>query len=112
FRVGKVGEQERPGRPESVGDRSGTARAVKGRADHMRTTTTTAPVWSRGAVARILLGWAAVTAMFLAGPGPDDRFAAPILALLLCGIVVVIVLCASGVVTQAEQLARRLGEPY
>jgi len=78
----------------------------------MRTTTTTAPVWSRGAVARILLGWAAVTAMFLAGPGPDDRFAAPILALLLCGIVVVIVLCASGVVTQAEQLARRLGEPY
>lgn len=82
------------------------------RADHMSTTITTAPVWTRGAGARILLGWAAVTAMFLAGPDPGDRVAAPILALLLGGLVAVIVLCAFGVVEQAEQLARRLGEPY
>lgn len=78
----------------------------------MSTTITTAPVWTGGAVARILLGWAAVTAMLVAGPGPDDPVATPILYLLLAGLIAVIVVCAFGVVEQAEQLARRLGEPY
>ncbi len=64
------------------------------------------------AVVRLILGWGAVLALILAG----DLLAAPVPGPLLVGalaaIVGVILVCAFGVVHEAEHLARRLGDPY
>lgn len=69
-------------------------------------------VLTPAALTRIALGWAAFVALafvrpLLVGPLPGTA-----LALLLVAIVAVIIVCAFGVVTQAEHLARRLGDPY
>ncbi|WP_338027698.1 hypothetical protein [Brachybacterium avium] len=69
-------------------------------------------VLTRGALTRLLLGWAAVGAMTPAAPLLDGALSPLVLALLLVAIVVVIVVAAGGVVQQAEALARRLGDPY
>src|SRR5699024_2592613 len=61
---------------------------------------------------QLLLGWGAVLTMFLARPMLDGPIATPMLFGILAAIVVVIVICAFGVVTHAEHLARRLGDPY
>ncbi|MDN6329079.1 MAG: calcium:proton antiporter [Brachybacterium sp.] len=69
-------------------------------------------VLTRGAVGRLLLGWAAVGALALAAPLLAAPLPSPALALVLAAIVAVIVIAAGGVVQQAEALARRLGDPY
>lgn len=67
---------------------------------------------TRGAVARLVLGWAAVGALALAAPLLAAPLPSPVLALVLAAIIAVIVVAAGGVVHQAEALARRLGDPY
>src|SRR5699024_1635657 len=49
----------------------------------------------------------AATQHLLAPPVPGIT-----LALVLAGVVAIITVCSFGVVTQAEQLARRMGDPY
>src|SRR5690625_2007068 len=61
---------------------------------------------------RVIIGWLAVlilaiTQQFLAPPVPGV-----ILVLVLAGVVVIISICSFGVVTQAEKLAQRMGDPY
>lgn len=63
-------------------------------------------------ILRLLLGWGAYLALSLAQPLLEGHLPAAALAALLAGIIVVILVCASGVVEQAEHLAHRLGDPY
>ena len=63
-------------------------------------------------ILRLLLGWGAYLALSLAQPLLEGHLPAAALAALLAGIIVVILVCASGVVEQAEHLAQRLGDPY
>ena len=69
-------------------------------------------VLTRGALARLLLGWAAVGALTLMAPLLAEPLPSPVLALLLAAIIAIIVVAAGGVVQQAEALAHRLGDPY
>jgi len=69
-------------------------------------------VLTRGAVGRLLLGWASVAVLALASPLLEGHLPSPVLALVLAGIVAVVVVAAGGVVQQAEALAHRLGDPY
>ncbi|HWV48918.1 MAG TPA: calcium:proton antiporter [Microbacterium sp.] len=62
--------------------------------------------------AQLLLGWGAFLALLAAEPLMSRPLSAPALLILLSGIVLVIVLCAFGVVAHAEHLAHRLGDPY
>ena len=78
----------------------------------MAITTLVRSVLTPGAVFRLLLGWGTVGAVLLAGPFLSGPLAAPMLLLLLAGIIAVIVVCAFGVVAEAEHLAHRLGDPY
>ncbi|MBQ0825545.1 calcium:proton antiporter [Streptomyces tagetis] len=64
------------------------------------------------AVFRPVLGWGAFLTVLFAAPALAGPLPTPVLWAVLAGIVAVIVVCAFGVVTQAEHLARRLGEPY
>lgn len=61
---------------------------------------------------RALLGWGAVAALWLIRPLLTTPMPAVGLVVGLAAIVGVIIVCAFGVVTQAEALARRLGDPY
>lgn len=63
-------------------------------------------------LARIALGWGTFLAVVLAHPLLAAPAPAPVLIVALVVIVVVILVCAFGVVTQAEALAHRLGDPY
>lgn len=63
-------------------------------------------------LARIVLGWGAVGGLSLTGPLLAAPVPAPLLILALGIIIAVILVCAFGVVKQAEALARRLGDPY
>lgn len=63
-------------------------------------------------IVRIVLGWAAFAALILAQPLLAGHLPTPVLFLVLTAIVGVIIVCAGGVVTQAEHLAHRLGDPY
>lgn len=68
-------------------------------------------VLTPGAIGRIVLGWAAVIALLVAGPAIAD--ASPVVTWILLGVVVAVILVAAfGVVYQAEELAHRLGDPY
>ncbi|WFP16142.1 calcium:proton antiporter [Citricoccus muralis] len=71
-------------------------------------------VLTRGALARLALGWGAFALLLFAGPLLGDAAGLSTLALftVLLAIIGVIVVCAFGVVTQAEHLAHRLGDPY
>jgi Ca2+:H+ antiporter len=75
-------------------------------ASHLRTVATPS------AIGRIALGWGAFTALLLARPTLAGPLPTPLLFGILAAIVAVIVICAFGVVTQAEHLAHRLGDPY
>ncbi|MGO2747966.1 calcium:proton antiporter [Microbacterium sp.] len=63
-------------------------------------------------IVRIALGWSAFGALLLATPLLSPPVPAPLLITALVSIVAVILVCAFGVVRQAEALARRLGDPY
>jgi len=64
------------------------------------------------ATLRLALGWSAFLALLLAAPLLAGPLPTGVLWLVLTAIVAVIVACAFGVVTEAEHLARRLGDPY
>lgn len=63
-------------------------------------------------LARIVLGWGTFLAVVLAHPLLAAPAPAAVLIVALVVIVAVILVCAFGVVTQAEALAHRLGDPY
>ncbi|WP_209370726.1 calcium:proton antiporter [Brevibacterium renqingii] len=64
------------------------------------------------AIIRLVLGWGAFIAIQLTGSLLDPPVAGPVLVTALVVIVAVILVCAFGVVTEAEHLAGRLGDPY
>lgn len=63
-------------------------------------------------IARIVLGWVAVALLSLASGFLAGSLSMPLVFALLALIVGVIIVCSGGVVTQAEHLAHRLGDPY
>jgi len=63
-------------------------------------------------IVRIVLGWGAFVALLIAHPLLTAPVPAPLLIVALAAIVAVILVCAFGVVKQAEALAHRLGDPY
>lgn len=63
-------------------------------------------------IVRIVLGWGAFGALLVAHPLLEAPVPAPLLIVALGVIVAVILICAFGVVKQAEALAHRLGDPY
>ncbi|MGI6878674.1 calcium:proton antiporter [Microbacterium sp. gxy059] len=69
-------------------------------------------VLSPRAIAAAGLGWGSVIALAVVGPQRPDLLAGPAIAGLLAIVVAVVVVCAFGVVAQAERLARLLGDPY
>ncbi len=99
-----------PGRPvrHHFTSRDGPAELVSSvpHTSSLRTVLTPAVVF------RIVLGWAAFLALTLAQPLLGGHLPTPVLFLVLAAIVAVIIVCAGGVVTQAEHLAHRLGDPY
>lgn len=78
----------------------------------MRTASTPRTVVTPTVLARSGLGWGAVLATALARPLLAQPLPGPALVALLAAIVAVILVCAWGVVGEAEHLARRLGDPY
>ncbi len=78
----------------------------------MRTASTPRTVITSAVLARVGLGWGAVLATALARPLLAQPLPGPALVALLAAIVAVILVCAWGVVGEAEHLARRLGDPY
>jgi Ca2+:H+ antiporter len=63
-------------------------------------------------IVRIALGWGAYVLVLLAHPLLAAPVAAPLLIVALGVIIGMILVCAFGVVKQAEALAHRLGDPY
>lgn len=72
----------------------------------------TASVLTRVAILRLVLGWGSALVLTLLGPLLAGPMPTPALLALLAAVVAVIVVCAFGVVVEAEHLARRLGDPY
>lgn len=64
------------------------------------------------AILRLILGWGAFIALQLTGSLLTPPVAMPLLVTALIVIIAVILICAFGVVTEAEHLANRLGDPY
>ncbi|HCG55628.1 MULTISPECIES: calcium:proton antiporter [Brevibacterium] len=64
------------------------------------------------AILRLILGWGAFVALLFVGPLLTPPVPGPLLVTALIIIVGVILVCAFGVVHEAEHLARRLGDPY
>jgi len=69
-------------------------------------------VLTRTALVRLVLGWGSFVALIAFAPLLEGELPTPVLWLLLAAIIVVIAVCAFGVVTEAEHLAHRLGDPY
>lgn len=67
---------------------------------------------TRTDVLRVALGWGAVVALLALHPLLAPPVPGPLLIVALLAIVAVILVCAFGVVKQAEALAHRLGDPY
>jgi Ca2+:H+ antiporter len=67
---------------------------------------------TRADVLRVALGWGAFVAVLVLHPLLAPPVAGPLLVVALVAIVAVILVCAFGVVQQAEALAHRLGDPY
>ncbi|GAA1671651.1 calcium:proton antiporter [Citricoccus zhacaiensis] len=59
-----------------------------------------------------MLGWVAFLALTLAKPVLDGHLPTLLLFAVLAAIVAVIIVCAVGVVNEAEHLAHRIGDPY
>ena len=69
-------------------------------------------VLTRSAVVRLVLGWGTFIGLLFAGPLLEPPVPALRLIAALAVVVGVILVCAFGVVREAEHLARRLGDPY
>ena len=69
-------------------------------------------VFTPTAILQLVIGWAGVLLFRIGSALFQPPQATLPLAALLAGIVAVIICAAFGVVTQAEHLARRLGDPY
>lgn len=69
-------------------------------------------ILSPAALLRIALGWGGFLVLAAAGPLLAAPMTTAALLAVLIAVVAVIVVCAFGVVTQAEHLAHRLGDPY
>jgi Ca2+:H+ antiporter len=69
-------------------------------------------VLTRTAITRLVLGWGSFLLLLALVPSPAGPLSAWPLWLMLAGIVAVIAVSAFGVVTEAEHLAHRLGDPY
>lgn len=82
----------------------------------MSTTTATPSVFKTvltpTALVKLALGWGSVLALVLGGNAIDGDLPTPVLFTILGLIVAVILVAASGVVTEAEHLAEKLGDPY
>lgn len=78
----------------------------------MPATSTLRSILPRPAIVKLSVGWGGVVLMVLGRSLVSDQPHALAIALVLAAIVAVIITCAFGVVTQAEALARRLGDPY
>lgn len=63
-------------------------------------------------IVRVALGWGAFLAVLLLHPVLVAPVPGPVLVVALGAIIAVILVCAFGVVKQAEALAHRLGDPY
>jgi Ca2+:H+ antiporter len=63
-------------------------------------------------IVRVVLGWGAFAALLVLHPMLAAPVAGPVLIVALGAIIAVILVCAFGVVKQAEALAHRLGDPY
>lgn len=70
------------------------------------------PFVTRTDLFRVALGWGAFAVLAAVGPRLAAPVAAPVLIVALAAIIAVIIVCAFGVVGQAEALAHRLGDPY
>lgn len=69
-------------------------------------------IFTRSAIIRLILGWGAFVALMLSGSLLDPPVPTPLLVGALVIIIAVILVCAFGVVHEAEHLAHRLGDPY
>lgn len=69
-------------------------------------------VLTRSAIVRLVLGWGSFVLLLTLGPLLSGPLPTIMLWLALAAIVAVIVVCAFGVVIEAEHLAHRLGDPY
>lgn len=78
----------------------------------MPTSTSSRTVFTPVAIARPLIGWISFAALTLAEPLLAGPLPTAAVFAVLAAIVAVIIVCASGVVAEAEFLARRLGDPY
>ena len=78
----------------------------------MSVSTSLRSVLSPSAIFRIVLGWAAFLLLSLAAPLLAGGLSTPVLFVVLALIIAVVIVSAGGVVTQAEHLAHRLGDPY
>lgn len=67
---------------------------------------------TRTDVLRVALGWGAFAALLALHPLLAPPVPGPLLVVALLVIIAVILVCAFGVVKQAEALAHRLGDPY
>ncbi|MGF3055352.1 calcium:proton antiporter [Microbacterium sp. YY-01] len=63
-------------------------------------------------ISRVALGWSLFGALLIAAPILQGGLATPIVIAVLAVIIATIIVCAFGVVKQAEALAARLGDPY
>ena len=78
----------------------------------MPTTSVLNRVLTPAAIIRLVLGWGGFLALTLAGGALDGDLSTPVLFTVLGLIVAVILASATGVVTEAEHLAEKLGDPY
>lgn len=96
----------RPGGEITGGDGPADSARIVSRSVILRT------VLTRTTVLRLLLGWGSFAALLALAPLLGFHPPASVLWPTLAAIVAVIVVCAFGVVTEAEHLAHRLGDPY
>lgn len=78
----------------------------------VRTSSSIRSVLTTTALTRLVLGWGSFLVMLVIAPLLGGPLPAWLLWLVLAGIVAVITVSAFGVVTEAEHLARRVGDPY
>lgn len=69
-------------------------------------------IFSPMALVRLVVGWGAVVGLVFAAPLLEPPVPTPLMVTALVVIVGVVLVCAFGVVHEAEHLAHRLGDPY